>query len=85
MAKNWLSEQEYYVGISGFYGTRTAMELFQDNAEALLNAFIEQYPESPRARLAYYYLGKFMFREKNYNKAIASFEKVDQVAHVEAE
>jgi thiamine pyrophosphate-dependent acetolactate synthase large subunit-like protein len=30
MAKNWLSEDEYYVGISGFYGTRTAMALFQE-------------------------------------------------------
>ncbi len=30
MAKNWLSDSDYYVGISGFYGTRTAMELFQD-------------------------------------------------------
>ncbi|HEX8968857.1 MAG TPA: thiamine pyrophosphate-binding protein, partial [Chloroflexota bacterium] len=30
MAKNWLSESDYYAGISGFYGTRTAMELFQE-------------------------------------------------------
>jgi thiamine pyrophosphate-dependent acetolactate synthase large subunit-like protein len=30
MAKNWLSEEAYYVGISGFYGSRTAMELFQE-------------------------------------------------------
>jgi len=30
MAKNWLSEQPYYAGISGFYGTRSAMELFQE-------------------------------------------------------
>jgi thiamine pyrophosphate-dependent acetolactate synthase large subunit-like protein len=30
MAKSWLSEQPYYAGISGFYGSRTAMELFQE-------------------------------------------------------
>ena len=30
MAKNWLAEAPYYVGISGFYGTRTAMELFEE-------------------------------------------------------
>jgi acetolactate synthase-1/2/3 large subunit len=30
MAKNWLSEADYYVGISGFYGTRTALELMQE-------------------------------------------------------
>jgi thiamine pyrophosphate-dependent acetolactate synthase large subunit-like protein len=30
MAKNWLSEADYHAGISGFYGTRTALELFQE-------------------------------------------------------
>jgi acetolactate synthase I/II/III large subunit len=30
MAKTWLSEDEYHVGISGLYSTRTAMELFQE-------------------------------------------------------
>src|SRR3984893_10023064 len=30
MAKNWLSDADYYAGISGFYGTRTALELFQE-------------------------------------------------------
>jgi acetolactate synthase I/II/III large subunit len=30
MAKNWLSDADYHAGISGFYGTRTAMELFQE-------------------------------------------------------
>jgi thiamine pyrophosphate-dependent acetolactate synthase large subunit-like protein len=30
MAKSWLSREPFYVGISGFYGTRTAMELFQE-------------------------------------------------------
>jgi acetolactate synthase I/II/III large subunit len=30
MAKTWLSEDEFHVGISGLYATRTAMELFQD-------------------------------------------------------
>ncbi|MBI1965359.1 MAG: thiamine pyrophosphate-binding protein [Betaproteobacteria bacterium] len=30
MAKTWLSEAEYHVGISGTYGTRTAMQLFEE-------------------------------------------------------
>ena len=30
MAKNWLGNTDYHVGISGFYGTRTAMQLFQE-------------------------------------------------------
>ncbi|HLY66016.1 MAG TPA: thiamine pyrophosphate-binding protein, partial [Chloroflexota bacterium] len=30
MAKNWLNDCEYHAGISGFYGTRTALQLFQE-------------------------------------------------------
>ena len=29
MAKNWLADAPYHAGISGFYGTRTAMQLFE--------------------------------------------------------
>ena len=29
-AKGWLSEDPYHAGISGFYGTKTAIELFQE-------------------------------------------------------
>ena len=68
--KDLRANAEYYIAIS-------AMELFQDNAEALLNRFVQEYPENPKARLANYYLGKFEYREKNYEKALAAFEKVD--------
>jgi acetolactate synthase-1/2/3 large subunit len=30
MAKTWLADQGFHVGISGFYGTRTAMQLFEE-------------------------------------------------------
>jgi acetolactate synthase-1/2/3 large subunit len=30
MAKNWLNDDEFHVGISGLYSTRTAMELFAE-------------------------------------------------------
>ena len=30
MAKTWLGDDEYHVGISGTYGTRTAMQLFEE-------------------------------------------------------
>ena len=30
MAKNWLNDYPYHAGISGTYGTKTALELFQD-------------------------------------------------------
>ena len=30
MAKNWLNQDPYHIGISGFYGTRTGIELLQE-------------------------------------------------------
>ena len=30
MAKGWLAEDEYHVGISGTYGTRPSMKLFEE-------------------------------------------------------
>src|SRR5690348_6274073 len=38
-------DAEYYIAIS-------AMELFQDDAEALLMEFVGKYPEDPKAKLA---------------------------------
>ncbi len=60
-----------------FYAAFCALELFQPDAEKLLLDMIEVYDEPPMKRLAYYYLGKYYFREKNYGDAIKWFEKVE--------
>ncbi|MGZ5242835.1 MAG: tetratricopeptide repeat protein [Bacteroidia bacterium] len=67
---NLRAEANYYIAV-------TSMELFQDDAEILLTQFTQNFPEHPRARMVNYYLGKFQFRQKDYEKAIASFEKTD--------
>lgn len=60
-----------------FYAAFCALELFQPDAEKLLLEMVEVYDEPPLKRLAYYYLGKYYFREKNYGDAIKWFEKVE--------
>jgi TolA-binding protein len=67
---NLRAEANYYIAVS-------AMELFQDDAEILLTQFTQNFPEHPKARLVNYYLGKFQFRQKDYDKAIAALEKTD--------
>lgn len=59
-----------------FYSAFCAMELFQPDAEKLLLDMVNVNDEPPLKRLAYYYLGKYYFREKNYGDAIRWFEKV---------
>ncbi|MCF8295904.1 MAG: tetratricopeptide repeat protein [Saprospiraceae bacterium] len=65
------ANSEYYVALC-------AMELYNNDAEYLLNKFIDTYPENSKVRLAYYHLGKFNFSKKKYDRAIKSFEKVDK-------
>jgi acetolactate synthase I/II/III large subunit len=44
MAKTWLGEDEYHVGISGLYSTKTAMELFQEcDAVVAVGAGLNKY------------------------------------------
>lgn len=64
------ADAEYYAAISG-------IELFNNDAEFLLRNFIATHPENPKAKTAYFYLGKFNYRKKDYNEAIKWFEKVD--------
>ncbi len=55
-----------------------AVELFQPDAEKLLLDFIYSTPyENPDKRMAYYFLGRYHFREHNYKDAIEYFKKIE--------
>ncbi|MFC2087639.1 tetratricopeptide repeat protein [Bacteroidota bacterium] len=60
-----------------FYSALCAIELFNDDAEYLISSFISKYPESPKAKLAYFEMGNFRYRQEFYNEAIYWYEKVD--------
>lgn len=60
-----------------YYSALCALELFNKDAELLLKEFIAGHPESPRVQTAAFYLGKYNYRKKQYNKALEWFQKVD--------
>lgn len=60
-----------------YYQAICAVELFNDDAELLLDEFIENHPQSTHLRIIYFQLGKFQYRKKNYREAIKSFEEAD--------
>ncbi|MBI3500321.1 MAG: tetratricopeptide repeat protein [Bacteroidetes bacterium] len=60
-----------------YYSALCALELFNKDAELLLKNFISVHPESPRTQTAYFQLGKYNYRKKQYNKALEWFAKVD--------
>lgn len=64
-----LADAQYYVGFC-------ALQLKNQNGEALIEAFIAAYPNHTKASLAYYELGSLKYNEKNYQLAIKYFEKL---------
>ncbi len=53
-----------------------ALQLRNQNGEALIEEFIKDYPNHTKASLAYYELGSLKYNEKNYQKAVKYFEKL---------
>src|ERR1039457_2832113 len=76
--ERYASEPNNLVRIDAeYYAALCALELFNKDAELLLKNFIAEHPESPRTQTAYFHLGKYNYRKKQYNKALEWFSKVD--------
>ena len=63
-------EASYYIAYS-------ALRLYHADGEKLVENFIHNNEGHPKALQAYYEMGNFYFREKNYTKAIKYLEKVN--------
>ncbi|MBI5540071.1 MAG: tetratricopeptide repeat protein [Bacteroidia bacterium] len=60
-----------------YYSALSAMELFNKDAEPRIINFINNNPESSRQKGAFFYVGKFQYREKRFKTALEWFEKID--------
>lgn len=67
------AEASYYVAYS-------ALNLSNDDAEALTENFLAQYPSHPKAQLAYYELAGYYYSANKYAKAAEYYEKVNPAA-----
>lgn len=66
-----LSDAEYFAAYC-------AVELFHKDAEYLVSKFIENNPESNKIKNSYFLMGRHLYRNKRFAKAIKWFEKVDK-------
>jgi tetratricopeptide (TPR) repeat protein len=55
-----------------------ALELFHGDAEHLLNEFVFNHPDHPKAKKVYFQLGRYYYRNKRFKKVIDYFQKVDE-------
>lgn len=63
-------EAQYYEAVS-------ALKLYNLDGEELINQFVEEYPTSVQSQIAYFELAQYFFQDRDYQKAIAYFEKAD--------
>lgn len=59
-----------------FYTALCAIELFNEDAEYLISKFIAERPENSKVNAAYFHMGKFQYRQKEYLQAINWFNQV---------
>ena len=59
-----------YVAEASYYRALSAVNLYHNDAEGLIQSFIDDYPNHPKSKLAYYDLGNFYYQQKNYKKAL---------------
>lgn len=64
---------------SEYYRALCALELNNDDAEQLFKKFINQHPESSRTKQAYFQVGKFYFKQEQYEEALNWFTKVSSI------
>lgn len=60
-----------------YYQAICALELGETNAEAQFLKFIRDYPASAHSKAAYFYIGKSYYAQKDYEKAIEWFNKIE--------
>ncbi len=74
--ENYLKQpgNELYKADAQYYIAYSALRLYHNDGEKLLNDFVDNHQNHPKSRVAYYELGDFYFKEKNYRKAIRYFE-----------
>jgi len=69
--------QDTRVPDAAYYRAFCSVTLLHKDGESMLSAFVADYPDHPRAVLAYYEMGNAFFDEKNYGKAASYYAKVD--------
>lgn len=70
------SESEMSVQ-SEYYAALCALNLFNKDAEHLLNQFVDNHPESPLVKIAHFHLGNYNYRKRKWEKVIYWFDRVD--------
>lgn len=70
------NEQSEYSANAHFYEAVCALELFHKDAEYLLKEFVRNYSTSPRVTEAWFSLGSYNYRKKDWEDAIEYYDQI---------
>ncbi len=59
-----------------YYEALCALELGNDDAESMFKRFINEHPENPLSKLAYFQIGKYYSQQNRYTDALRWFEQI---------
>ena len=80
--KEFLNNKEYvsndeYLADAYYYDAVCAQILSNSDAESKLVSFIDNFPQSSRIGMAYFYLANYYYSDKNYKKALTQYRQVE--------
>lgn len=65
------------LGSSAYYRAMSALKLYHNDGEYLMESFLESYPFHSKAGLAYYEIGNYFYQNQKYKKAVSYFKKAN--------
>ncbi|GAB4374951.1 MAG: tetratricopeptide repeat protein [Salibacteraceae bacterium] len=76
LMKTGINEESEVYATAEYYVASCALELFHRDAEYLLKQFIQHHPASPRVTDAWFLLGNFNYRKKDWEDAIHYYRQI---------
>lgn len=67
-----------YADEANYYIPACYLEMGNLNGRGMLEAFVKDFPESPRINSAYFRLGNADFMQKRYKQALVAFKKIER-------
>ena len=64
---------------SEYYSAYCALELQNSDAEQLFKKFIKKHPESPKTKQAYFQVGRYYYKQGEYEEALNWFTKLSTI------
>lgn len=64
---------------SEYYSAYCALELQNSDAEQLFKKFIKKHPESPKTKQAYFQIGRYYYKQSEYEEALNWFTKLSAI------